>query len=181
MTLSLLPWLASALILAGAVFCFLGAVGVLRLPDCYTRMHAASKAGALGAVLILAGVAAASKGAVALEAVFALLVLLGTAPLAAHAVSRAAHRAGIKPVVGELGDALEDVAKLDGVREGRGLEEGADPAEDGGPEDGEGGAQEDGGSEDAEDGGPEDGEGDPRDTTPGREPPGKKPETEGTG
>jgi len=95
------------------------------------------------------------------------LALLGTAPLAAHAVSRAAHRAGIKPVVGVLGDALEDVAKLEGAGEGEGFEEG------GGLEGGENGAE--------EDGGPEDGEGDPRDTTPRREPPGRKPETEGTG
>ncbi|HRP96068.1 MAG TPA: monovalent cation/H(+) antiporter subunit G [Rhodocyclaceae bacterium] len=104
---SLLPWIASGLVLSGAVFCLLGAIGVLRLPDCYTRMHSASKAGALGAVLVLAGVAAASSGEVALEAIFALLVVLATAPLAAHAVSRAAHRAGIRPFVGRLGDVLE--------------------------------------------------------------------------
>jgi multicomponent Na+:H+ antiporter subunit G len=111
MSFSVLPWLASTLILTGAAFTLLGAVGVLRLPDCYTRMHAASKAGALGAALILAGVAAGSRGAVAMEAVFALLVLLATAPLAAHAVSRAAYRAGIKPVLGELGDALEGAGR----------------------------------------------------------------------
>jgi multicomponent Na+:H+ antiporter subunit G len=153
MTFSLLPWLASALILAGAAFSLLGAVGVLRLPDCYTRMHAASKAGALGAVLILAGVAAGSKGAVALEAVFALLVLLGTAPLAAHAVSRAAHRAGIKPVVGRLGDALEDVTKLEGGGEGGGLSEeggtggeGEGPGEEGGTGKERGGQGEEGGT-----------------------------------
>lgn len=104
---SLLPWLASFLVLSGAVFCLLGAIGVLRLPDCYSRMHSASKAGALGAVLVLAGVAAASSGEVALEAIFALLVVLATAPLAAHAISRAAHRAGIKPIVGPLGNALD--------------------------------------------------------------------------
>jgi multicomponent Na+:H+ antiporter subunit G len=140
MTFSVLSWLASALILAGAAFSLLGAVGVLRLPDCYTRMHAASKAGALGAVLILAGVAAGSKGAVALEAVFALLVLLGTAPLAAHAISRAAHRAGIKPVVGKLGDALEDVAKLEGAAEGGGQ------GEEGGAGEERGGLGEEGGA-----------------------------------
>jgi multicomponent Na+:H+ antiporter subunit G len=104
---SLLPWIASLLVLSGAVFCLLGAIGVLRLPDCYSRMHSASKAGALGAVLVLAGVAAASSGEVALEAIFALLVVLATAPLAAHAISRAAYRAGIKPIVGRLGNALE--------------------------------------------------------------------------
>ncbi len=103
---SLLAWLASALVLGGAAFCLIGAIGVLRLPDCYSRMHAASKAGALGAAMVLGGVAAATSGEVALEAMFALLVLLATAPLAAHAVSRAAHKVGVKPLTGALGDAL---------------------------------------------------------------------------
>ena len=101
-----LPWLASALLLAGALIGLVGAIGVLRLPDSYTRLHAASKAGALGAALILAGVAAASEGGFALAALFAMLVLLATAPLAAHAMARAAHRAGIAPLTGALGDAL---------------------------------------------------------------------------
>lgn len=103
-----LPWLASLLVLAGGAFCLLGAIGVLRLPDCYSRMHAASKAGALGAVLVLAGLAAASSGAAAMEALFAMSAVLVTAPLAAHAVSRAAYMADIKPVVGKLGNELED-------------------------------------------------------------------------
>ena len=104
---SLMPIIASVLVLSGALFTLLGAVGVLRLPDCYSRMHAASKAGALGAALILGGAATASSGEVALEAILALLVLLATAPLAAHAVSRAAHSAGIKPFVGPLGNVME--------------------------------------------------------------------------
>src|SRR5690606_29089312 len=92
----------------------LGAIGVTRLPDCYSRMHAASKAGALGAILILGGVAAASNGEAALEALLAIVVLLATAPLAAHAVSRAAYRAGFRPVLGPLGDALAEREKQAG-------------------------------------------------------------------
>jgi multicomponent Na+:H+ antiporter subunit G len=61
-----LAWLSSALLLLGASIGLIGAIGVLRLPDSYTRLHAASKAGALGAALILAGVAAASEGGFAL-------------------------------------------------------------------------------------------------------------------
>ena len=106
----LLPWIASALLLLGALIGLVGAIGVLRLPDSYTRMHAASKAGALGAMLVLAGVAAASEGAVSLEALFAIAVLLATTPLAAHAVSRAAYRTGILPHTGPLGDAMADDA-----------------------------------------------------------------------
>lgn len=108
MTQTLLGLLASGLILVGTLLCLIGAIGLLRLPDCYSRMHSASKAGSLGAALVLAGVATASSGEMALEALFAVLVLLATAPLAAHAVSRAAHRAGHKPMTGRLGDALSD-------------------------------------------------------------------------
>jgi multicomponent Na+:H+ antiporter subunit G len=114
---SLLPWLASLLVLAGGAFCLLGAIGVLRLPDCYSRMHAASKAGALGAVLVLAGLAAASSGAAAMEAIFALMAVLVTAPLAAHAVSRAAYMADVKPVVGKLGNVFDDRGAADSQSE----------------------------------------------------------------
>lgn len=103
---AVLSVLSSALLLLGAVLGLIGAIGVLRLPDSYTRMHSASKAGALGAALILTGVAAASAGSFALAALFAAVVLLATAPLAAHAIARAAHRAGITPQTGAVGDAL---------------------------------------------------------------------------
>lgn len=97
---TVLSWTASALILAGALFSLVGALGVLRLPDCYTRMHAAGKAGALGAALILAGVATALRSPLSWEALFAMILLLATAPLAAHLIARAAYRAGFRPRLG---------------------------------------------------------------------------------
>ena len=69
--------------------------------------YAASKAGVLGAVLLLGAVALATSGELALEAFLGLLILLASAPLAAHAIARAAHRAGIRPTLGRLGDKLE--------------------------------------------------------------------------
>lgn len=98
---------ASILVLLGAIFSLLGALGVWRLPDAYTRMHSASKAGALGAILVLLGVLCATGGQSWFAVLLAITVLLMTAPLAAHAISRAGHRAGVKPLVGPLGDALE--------------------------------------------------------------------------
>ena len=59
-----------------------------------------------GSHAILAGVAAASEGGFALAALFAMAILLATAPLAAHAMARAAHRSDLPPVTGPLGDAL---------------------------------------------------------------------------
>lgn len=102
-----MAWLASGLVLLGALFSLLGAIGVWRLPDAYTRMHSASKAGALGAILVLLGVLSATGGQAWIETLLAIVVLLVTAPMAAHAISRAGHRAGVRPQVGPLGDALE--------------------------------------------------------------------------
>ena len=51
-----LQYVASMMMIAGAIFSLLAAVGMLRLPDLYTRMHAASKAGIVGAGLILLAV-----------------------------------------------------------------------------------------------------------------------------
>lgn len=102
-----LPYLGSLLILLGALFSLLGALGVWCLPDAYTRMHSASKAGALGAILVLLGVLCATGGLAWAEILVAISVLLITAPLAAHAISRAGHISGVRPKVGPLGDDLE--------------------------------------------------------------------------
>jgi multicomponent Na+:H+ antiporter subunit G len=93
-----LQYVATALLVVGSVFSFLAALGILRLPDLYTRMHAASKAGAVGAGLMLLGVALASfDGAVFLRAFLGILFLLLTTPVSAHLLARAAYRAGVAP------------------------------------------------------------------------------------
>lgn len=83
------------LLLLGATFTLLAALGVLRLPDLYTRMHAASKAGAVGGGLILLAVALVSlEAAVALRAIVGVGFLLLTTPVSAHLLARASHQAG---------------------------------------------------------------------------------------
>lgn len=88
---------AAVLVVAGSVFCLLAAVGMIRLPDTLIRMHAATKAGTLGAGLILAGVAVcfADTGSV-LKALLTLAFVFLTAPVAAHLMGRAAYRSGVK-------------------------------------------------------------------------------------
>lgn len=98
MTLDILQYAAGVLILAGTVFSVLAAVGILRLPDLYTRMHAASKAGTMGSGLMLAAIAVVSlDGSVILRALAGFLFLLLTAPLSAHLLARAAYAAGYSP------------------------------------------------------------------------------------
>lgn len=88
----------AVILLLGAAFTLLAALGVLRLPDLYTRMHAASKAGAVGGGLILLAVAILSRdAAVALRAVAGIVFLLLTTPVSAHLLARASYLAGYRP------------------------------------------------------------------------------------
>ena len=93
-----LEWLAIALAAGGVFFGFVTAVGLVRLPDIYTRSHAASKSDTLGSVLSLAAVAIALQSQIAtIKALLLLLFLFLTSPTAAHAVTRAAADQGIEP------------------------------------------------------------------------------------
>ena len=89
--------LAAILIIIGSIFGLIAAIGMIRLPDTLIRMHAATKAGTLGAGLVLAGAALffAELGLV-LRAMLTLMFLFLTAPVAAHLIGRAAYRSGIE-------------------------------------------------------------------------------------
>ena len=90
-------YVSAALVLAGGVFGFMAAVGMLRLPDTITRMHASTKAGTLGAGLIMAAVAVHfMEVGITLRAGAAILFLLLTAPVATHVIGRAAYHCGIR-------------------------------------------------------------------------------------
>lgn len=97
MTEMLVDLLAAALVIIGAVFSLLAAVGLVRLPDVYSRMHAASKAGTVGsgALLIALGVHSLDAGTFS-RAVAGILFLLLTAPISAHLLARAAYAAGYR-------------------------------------------------------------------------------------
>jgi multicomponent Na+:H+ antiporter subunit G len=85
------------LLLLGGGLAFISALGVLRLPDTLIRMHAATKAGTLGAGFILAAVGLYfHETATTLRAAMVIVFLLLTAPVAAHLIGRAAYRTGIR-------------------------------------------------------------------------------------
>ena len=97
---ALVQYAAAAAVLTGAVFGRLAAIGIVRLPDLYTRLHAASKAGVVGTGLILIAVALISTdGAVVLRAILGIIFLLLSTPIAAHLLARAAYKAGELPTV----------------------------------------------------------------------------------
>lgn len=91
-------WISAVFIVAGAAFSLLAAVGILRFPDIYTRLHAAAKAGPVGAGFVLLAVAiSADDLAVSLRALAAIIFLILTSPISAHLLARAAYRAGVLP------------------------------------------------------------------------------------
>ena len=81
------------LISLGVVFLLLGAIGILRFPDTYTRMHAAGKCDTLGALLVVSGLAV--HHGVSLESakiLFIAVFIFLTSPTSTHAIARAALR-----------------------------------------------------------------------------------------
>jgi multicomponent Na+:H+ antiporter subunit G len=87
-----------ALLIVGAAFLLGGTVGLVRLPDLYTRAHAASKCDSAGAGSIL--LALALQGGLAfgdLKLVLLMLLVLISGPTTAHALARAGHRTGLAP------------------------------------------------------------------------------------
>lgn len=109
-----------AIMYLGMVFNILGVIGILRFPDVYTRLHAATKCTTLGSILVCISVISyaavnyvnaastieeSENITLGVHSFIALVCLLVTNPVGAHAIARAAHRSGIKPwgaVIDEL-------------------------------------------------------------------------------
>jgi len=87
------------LIVIGSGFCVIGALGLLRMPDFFTRMHAASLIDTLGAWLLLLGMMLqAGFSLVTVKLIFIVLLLFFTSPTATHALARAARARGLEPM-----------------------------------------------------------------------------------
>ena len=97
LVLDLLSWVC---LLAGAAFLLIGAIGVLRFPDFYTRLHAVSVCDTLGAGLVLVGLML--QGGLSLVTVKLLLMfsfMMFTGPTAVHALAQAALQGKLKQLV----------------------------------------------------------------------------------
>ena len=98
------PALGSALLLVGAVLAVIGTIGVLRFPDFYSRLHAASVTDTAAATLALVGMALlAPSFAVVFKLAVVWLFLFLTGPTSSHALANAAHTAGLQPLIGRIG------------------------------------------------------------------------------
>jgi multicomponent Na+:H+ antiporter subunit G len=98
-----MSWIAVGLIVIGLYFLVVGSIGMLRLPDVFSRAHALSLTDSLGALFVLVGLAVYegfNTSFLRIIVVLALVYLLN--PVIAHATIRAAYRSGLRP--GKGGD-----------------------------------------------------------------------------
>ncbi len=109
----LLSW---ALIVSGSIFTLIGAVGILRFPDFWSRLHAASITDSAGLILLLAGMCLHSG----LTLVTVKLIIIGiflfiTGPTSIHAVANAALVSGLRPTeaAGLVGVEPRDLTSFD--------------------------------------------------------------------
>jgi multicomponent Na+:H+ antiporter subunit G len=99
--------IGSIITLAGSVFIFLGALGILRMPDVYNRMQTGTKATTMGSMLSLLGVGLAIPGWLGKSIILIVFIII-TNPLSTHALARAAHNAGIKLTEKSVRDNLKE-------------------------------------------------------------------------
>ena len=107
--------------IVGGVLCLIGGlstiiagVGVLRFPDFYTRLHAASVTDTLGALTLLVGMAFLAPGfLIVFKLALIGLFMTLTSPVSSHAIANAAYTAGLEPLIGRFtGKKTEDLCKL---------------------------------------------------------------------
>lgn len=108
MTAMIVDIMSGALVIAGSGFILVGAIGLIRLPDVFTRMHAAGIIDSAGAGLLITGMLIqAGFSLVTLKLLILLVLFFFTSPTATHAVARAALHIEVEPV-------LDDTSGKDG-------------------------------------------------------------------
>ncbi len=96
--LDIVSWV---LLVAGSIFCMIGGLGLIRLPDVYARMHAAVITDTLGAGMILAGLMVQGGfSQVTVKLILILIFLLFTSPTSTYALANAAYHRGLEPLLG---------------------------------------------------------------------------------
>lgn len=95
---SLSELIANILVIAGSLFIFSTAIGMIRFPDFYTRLHAGSKCLVGGGVSTLLGcIILKGYSFISLKLLIIIAFLIISNPVAIHAIARSAHKYGIKP------------------------------------------------------------------------------------
>ncbi len=109
------PYLADALVILGLWVMTVGVYGVIRMPDTYTRLHAASKAVFLGVISLCVSSAVTGEPATIYRAVLIAAFLLVTAPISAFVIARAAFLRGERmETPGALDESGKDLTEAPG-------------------------------------------------------------------
>jgi len=95
------------LMILGALFLFLGGLGILRMPDVYNRLQAGTKATTLGAMSLILGAGLYQIDFLPKALVLIVFIAL-TNPISSSVLARASHRRGVKPILADDIDAYED-------------------------------------------------------------------------
>ncbi len=94
--------LSALFVLAGGFFLVVGGIGLVRLPDLFTRLHAAGVGDTLGVGLFVLGfMFLTDLGSVTVKLALVLLFVLLTGPVATHALAKAALHGGVRPLAAE--------------------------------------------------------------------------------
>ena len=109
MEMILTDWIPALLVLMGASFMLLAAIGVMRLPDVWMRMHASTKSATFGIGCMAIALAASHLHdvGVVMRSIIMIGFVFQTAPVAAHMIGRAAYLMGVTPWKGTMRDELE--------------------------------------------------------------------------
>ncbi len=130
------------LIVSGSVFLIIGAVGTLRFPDFWSRLHAASVTDSAGMILLVAGMGLqAGISLVTVKLVLIGIFLFLTGPTATHAIANAALVTGLRPPEGKGLVGAEPAPPVRPVDDSEALDDGDDPDRPGGPAPARGAAQ----------------------------------------
>ena len=108
----IVEWVAVILILLGSIISVISAFGLIRLPDVYTRSHAATKSSTLSVLACLLGAFIyfwSTDGFVSVRLILGIIFVFLTAPVAGHLVCRAAYRSRVPLAEGSGEDALKPV------------------------------------------------------------------------
>lgn len=116
--LSLTELLISIFIIVGVIFYIFATIGLLRLPDIYSRMHAVTKSSTLGVICILIGgfiFFIVDEGTASAKLLLGIIFIFLTAPVGAHMISRAAYLTGVSlwenSVQDDLAGRMEEIAR----------------------------------------------------------------------
>lgn len=110
----ILDYVSWACLVAGGAFILIGALGIMRLPDMFSRMHGAGMIDTLGTGLVLLGLMIeAGFGIVLLKLILVGMFIYFTSPTSSHALARAAMNGGLKPYLGPKTKASNDATDGD--------------------------------------------------------------------